>query len=156
MDGSRPETSSVGRRLSPVFDAIVNTDTRKPVAAPWDRLDVPRLVRVVLERVAQALDRRVESLVGVLDEGVGGPQRGAELLTRDEGSGPAEEREQHLRRLLTEGDADAGAAQLTGVEVHLEAVEPGDVRGNAVHAHGVITGLCHESEMRDPVRPASA
>jgi hypothetical protein len=81
-----------------------------------------RCIGGVAERLAQPLDRGVQTLFEV-DEGVGRPQLGAQLLARDEPAGLLEQADEQAKRLLLEGDSATGLAQLSGLDVHLEHAE---------------------------------
>ena len=93
------------RRLQPL-------DRRdEAVAALGDRLDEAGPIRRVAEDVTQPLDRRVQAMLEV-DERVGRPQPGAELVARHDLAGVLHQQLEDAQGLLRDGDEDAAPAQL--------------------------------------------
>ena len=94
----------------------------EPIAAARQRLDEPRVVRIVAERGAQALHRRVQAVLEV-DEGAVRPQPLAQLLARDDVAGALEHQPEDLERLLLQADAGRARPQLAQPHVELERAE---------------------------------
>ncbi len=102
----RPHDVQVAHRLS------LGLDSRdEPVTAPMQRFDEPRVVGIVAERGAKALDGRIQAVLEVY-EGTSRPQTLTELFSRHHLAGPLQHDRQNLERLILQPDADAALAQL--------------------------------------------
>ena len=98
------------------------------------RLHEPRMLGVVAERGAQALDRRVQPVLEV-DERAVRPQPLPELVAGQHLAGPLEQHGQQLERLVLQAEAHAVLAQLARAEIELESSESESAVGVLFDGH---------------------
>ena len=120
VDGSGPAPASEAARRRRRND-VDGTDP--PIAPPRHRLDEPRVLRGVAERLAEPVHRAVEAVIEV-DEGVRRPEAGAQVVAADELALPLEQQPQDLDRTAAQPDPQASASQLARADVQLERPEP--------------------------------
>ena len=104
----------------------------KPIAAARDRLDKPRLPRLVAERKADLSNAVIEAVLEVHSRVIA-PQRGDHLLARHQFAGPGHQERQQRRRLRFEPMHRAATADLPGSCVELEI--------GAANEHVAMDGL---------------
>ena len=120
VDAVAPALREAAARRAGCAPAALALDGRnEPVPAPVQRLDKSRIVRVVAERGAQALDRRIQAVLEI-DEGPGGPQTLAQLFARHHLARPFEHHREYLKRLILKPDADAALPQLARAQIDFE------------------------------------
>jgi hypothetical protein len=102
-----------------------NRFSDEAIAAPRQRLDEPRAMRVVAQRRPDGGDAEVQAPIEI-DEGVVPPQMAFQLVARHHGSRPAREQREYLRGLRGEVHAASGAMQLARLEIEIEDAEPQD------------------------------
>ena len=111
--------------------------TDEPVAAAWQRLDIARDVGRIIERLAQAPNRRVQAGLEV-DERIGGPEAIAQCLAGDELARTLEQRLQNRDGLVGNLEARGAVAQLPRPPVERERAESNH-RGDILFlVHGAI------------------
>ena len=143
---SRPTIDPAGRAGGGVDRAIAVDVTvcgaghQKPEAAPVNRLDEPRLARIVLERLSQLLDAGGEG--SVADGGVR-PDRSKQLLLGDDLLGSLDERAEHRERLRR--DADFLSASLQPLR-RVQAIAAEANRSTCGHRH-----VLHLESCRNPM-----
>jgi hypothetical protein len=89
------------------------------VAAAGQRLDEPRHIGRVPERIAQPANRGIQAVLEI-DERVFPPEALSQLLTGDQVAGMIQQRLENLKRLVGEIDPDTGLPQLARAQVQLE------------------------------------
>ena len=90
---------------------------------------------MILQRLPQLLDRRVDALLEV-DKGIGGPQFLPEFFPRYKFPRPVEQDGKDLERLFLELDLATVLAQLTGGQVDFEGTETGTSSLCGGYLHG--------------------
>jgi hypothetical protein len=84
--------------------------------------DEPGTIRRVFERLAEFFDSGVDAMLEI-HEGVFRPKGRAQLLAADDFPVRFEKQSEDLQGLLLNGHTDAGAEQLTAVQVNLKRVK---------------------------------
>src|SRR5262245_48101306 len=100
------------RESNPAQDGRVDP----PVSAPWNRLEEPRVLRVVPECPTQALDRGIQAVLEI-DEGPVGPQLAHEFFAPHDFAGTFEQHSENLQRLPIERHARVPPSQFPPAEV---------------------------------------
>ena len=94
------------------------------VAAAGQRLDEPRHIGRVPERIAQPANGSIQAVLEI-DECLRRPQSLPQLLAGDEFAGTIQQRLENLKRLIGEIDPDAGLPQLARAQIQLETRQSG-------------------------------
>jgi hypothetical protein len=121
------QATQVGRRRFRL--GFLFHDADEAVTPAWQRLDVPRIVGGIAQRIAQPLNRCVDAVVE-LDDGVVGPQHLAQLFAGHQLARPVQQHDQDSERLLVEANLDPVLAQLGGLNVEFERAEAEDASQN--------------------------
>ena len=103
------------------------------VAAAGQRLDEPRHIGRVPERISQPANRGIQAVLEV-DECLGRPQSLPQLLAGNELAGTIQQRLEHLKRLFGKTDPDAALPQLAGPQIQLERAKADDGSSGALMA----------------------
>ena len=107
----------------------------KPVAAPVQCLDEPRIIGVIAERAPQPFDGGVQAVLEV-DERSRRPQALTQLVASHDVTGPLDHHRENLEGLILKPDADAPLSQLARAQINLEGRESLDVwRGSFQGQH---------------------
>ena len=104
------------------------------IALAGQRLDELRVVGGIAQRIAQVIHRLVETAIEV-DERVGRPQPPRQFFTRDELTGPLEQRQEQLQRLIAQRRPLSGISELAGVCIDGERPEAEDATGEPSGFH---------------------
>ena len=103
----------------------------EPVAAARQRLNEPRHIGRIPERIAQPAHRGIQPVFEI-DECLRRPQSLPQLLPGDEFAGTIQQRLENLKRLLGQIDADAGLPQFARANVQLECAKTDErIQGSA-------------------------
>ena len=103
-----------------VFDLRNGSD--EAIAAPGNRFDVERRVKRIAKCVAQVGDRHIEAVIEV-NEGIRGPEKAIQLISRDQFARIFQQIDQDEERLFAELDGQTGAAQFHSSRVDFEDTE---------------------------------
>jgi len=107
------------------------------VATTRHRLDEPRCIRRVSERIAQPANGGIQAVFKV-DECFRRPQSLPQLLPCDELAGTLEQRLENLKRLIGQVDPDAALPQLTRAQVQLERAEADQSIQSSAHCRSLV------------------
>ena len=125
----------------------------EPVPATGQRLDIARDVGRIIERLAQAAHRRVQTGLEV-DERIGGPEALAQCLTRDELARTLEQRVQNRDGLVGNLEAGGAVAQFPRAPVQRERAESNRRGGIHLLVHDAIARPVSEKRKgTTPQRP---
>jgi hypothetical protein len=94
----------------------------KPVPAARECFNVSRRLGGVTEHLAKARNRIMQTMVEI-DESVGRPNLGAQLLASDHIAGAIQNSGQHLQRLALQAQPYTVFPQLTGANIQFEVFE---------------------------------
>jgi hypothetical protein len=114
------------------------------IAAPRQRLEEARRLRIVAERAAHAVDAVVEAPL-VVDVAALRPEREPHLVARDDLAGVPQQLLEHGEGLGRQRHGDAAPPQLAPLEVELEHREAQDVDASILCGHGSREILAHPS-----------
>jgi hypothetical protein len=123
--GGRTPLPHPRRRLGARRGSGFRDGPDEAVAVPRQGLDEARMVRRILEHLAQPRDRGVQGVVEI-DEDVVRPEPAPRLVARDDFAGAFDERGQDLEALLAQRDFRPTLQELPGREIDYVAVEPDD------------------------------
>src|SRR5207248_776858 len=104
----------------------------EPVTAPGHCLDIQRAFGRVAHRVPNLLDREIDGLIEV-DKRAFGPELGANVVARNQVTGPANQQYQKLERLWLQLHAPSVPATLLRIQVELELSEAIESSRNRRH-----------------------
>ena len=93
--------------------------SKKAVSAARERLNETGIFGGVAQRIAQALDCRVQAVVEV-HKRVGRLEAGVQIFPGNDFAGALEKHGQNLKGLLLEANLEAIAAELPGAKVYLK------------------------------------
>ncbi len=99
---------------------------QKAVAVFGQRLDEARTLGRVAQRLSQPGDDDVEVVIEIHEHFVA-PEALAQFLARNHATGMLKQRDQHLKRLVTQLEFHPMLTELTRVQVNFEAVEADNV-----------------------------
>ena len=111
----RPDHVQVAHGLPVSLDSC-----DEAIAAPVQRFDEPWIVRVIAQRCAQPLDRRIQTVLEI-DERPGRPQTLPQFFARHDVARAFEHHRQNFERLILKPDADAALAQFARAQVDFES-----------------------------------
>src|ERR1700694_2347771 len=94
----------------------------KAIATPRQRLDESWAVPGISQRLAQLIDRRVQTVVEV-DESIGRPVLGTKLFAGYYLAGPLQQGRENVKRLFLELDPHTLLAQLYRPQVYFKGSE---------------------------------
>jgi hypothetical protein len=113
------------------YGLAVAVDLRdESVPAAVQRLNEPRIIRIVAERRAEPFDGGVEAVLEI-DKRARRPQAIPQLFARDDFPRAIEHDGEDLERLILQPDADASLPQLTRTQIDLEGSKSLHVRGTS-------------------------
>src|ERR1017187_474501 len=95
---------------------------QEPISSLWNCLNVPRIFRIIVQRLSQLAHRHPEAAVKV-NEGIVRPEPASKLLPADNLSGVLQQRDQQPTGQLLQPDASAVLQEFPRSGVYLKRAE---------------------------------